>query len=164
MNIDELNGAANKNSALRRALLSIQTWATALENRIGVEAIPKASVSKSGKGVEAPPLCSFTVDGATGRFIITIVVPKSVSGPVVHQIKTSSTLPFASSTDVITYPDNPATIVEIYEGNVTKFIQVRSRYYTSDYNQPVVIVASVAAFNGDDFHPLNPDYRFTNGC
>lgn len=173
MKINDLDGAAKNNSGLRRALLYIETWATALETKIGVEAISVASNANKGKGVAPPPLCSFTAQGATGRFIITITVPSSVAGPVVHQIKTSSTLPFAASPDVITYPDNPSTIVEIYEGDVSKFIQVRSRYYTSDYNAPVVTISNASAGDSGSvpttagspvgFHPLDPDYRFTNG-
>lgn len=165
MKIEDLEGAIKGNNSLKRALQYIEKWGSALEKRLGVEAIPQASIANEGVGVLPPPLCPFTVSGASGRFIITINVPDSVKGPVVHQIKTSSSVPFSNSTDVITYPDNPATMIEIYEGDVTKFIQLRSRYYTSDYNKPQVNSGTVVWSNpcgpcGDTPSPL----RIISAC
>jgi hypothetical protein len=93
--------------------------------------------------VAPPPLNTLAVEGSEGIFTVVITLSSDSIGPELHEIKTSDTLPFLSSTTVVTYPQTPQTRFELATPGETKYFQLRSRYYTSDFNKPVVTSAAV---------------------
>lgn len=136
MKLEEIDAAAGKNSSLRRVLSKIQSWATGLENTIGVD---PNSLAGGDTRLQAPPQVTPTITGAHGRFLIALELPATAIGPMLHEISISTTIPFLNSETVVKLPSNPATYVEVTSPNSTKYFQIRSRYYASDFNQPRVI-------------------------
>ena len=143
MKIEDIEGASRLDgSAIRRALQKLQNWATGMELAIGVDPLaPTGSRVRTAP----PPLARLTVYGGSGRFVLSIDLPPDAIGPMLHEIKSSDTVPLAASTDIVTFPINPATYTEILAPNITRYFQIRSRYYTSDFNQPKI---TEAVFSG----------------
>ena len=135
MNIPDIAGAVSDKGSLRQALEKIQEWATALEDAIGVDPLPKLAQATRGtvQTVLPPPLCAFTVEEAPGGFIVAITLHPNIRGLVLHEIKTSETIPFGSSITVTAYPLNPATRIPLLSVDPLYF-QLRSKYLTSDLN------------------------------
>ena len=137
MKLSDLEGAANLDKgSLRRTLTKLQSWATSLELAVGVS--PNSEPGEGRMRVAPPSLASLAVTGGGGRFVIEIGLSKDLVGPVTHEIKISETVPFMASTTVETLPENPATRIEIATPNIIRYFQLRSRYYASDWNQPVL--------------------------
>lgn len=136
MKLEEIDSASRGHAPLRRLLQKIQEWATGMEQATGVGPLPPAQGGVPR--VAPPPKSQLSVNGTSGRFEISIVLAEDLIGPVIHEIKISETLPFIASTTVETLPENPSTSVVIFDPNVTKYFQLRSRYYTSDWNGPVI--------------------------
>lgn len=136
MTIEEIEAAADSNPALRRVLTRIESWATAMELETGVN--PLAAPTGGRKRVAPPPSATMVVNGGNGRFTIVITNPPGVTGTLLHEIKSSLTIPIISSNSIITYGPAPDVLGEVLVANETRFFQIRSRYQTSDFNQPQV--------------------------
>jgi hypothetical protein len=141
MVLSELDAAAKSNPSLRRVLQQIQDWMTGTEQAVGIAPLAPA---QGGKVRQAPPpQATLAVSGADGRFEIKITLPAAAIGPMLHEIKYSETVPFASSTTVVTLPSTPDTVIQVFcpssdASGIRRYFQMRSRYFTSDFNQPVV--------------------------
>lgn len=144
MKLEEVEAAAGRNPALRRLLTKAENWMTGMEKVLGVT---PDSVPGKPQRTAQPPLSDYTVEGANGFFVVEVTLNPSLKGPVLHRVKTSNTLPFASSVSVTTYPDAPDSriVIPALGGSATKYFQLESRYYTSDFNRPVFIKDAVTA-------------------
>ncbi len=129
-----------KSPYLRRALQRIQDWCSGVERAVGIDPLAQAKggVGAGAVRVAPPPAATLTVVGGGGTFAVAIDLPDNVTGPVINELKVSATVPFKGSSTVNKYPLNPATYLTINIPNTTFYFQLRSRYYTSDFNQPVV--------------------------
>lgn len=140
MTLPELDAAAGGSKALRRALKDIQDYLTLMEQALGLD--PHFQPATKGdrtsiQTVQVPPRMPFTVEAVPGGYIVDITLPKEIRGPVLHEIKSSLTLPFLASVSVNTEPLNPSTKVFI-SGTQARYFQLRSRYLTSNFNAPQV--------------------------
>jgi hypothetical protein len=137
LKIEDLEGTSQgRPGSVRRAFNSVQSYLTSLEKALGFS--PDAAPGGGKLRVAPPPLCSFMVTGMGGRYIVEITLHPDLTGPVLHELKSSDTLPVKGSDTVETYPENPATYIEITLPNTSKYFQLRTRYYTSEFNQPQV--------------------------
>lgn len=134
MKIPELEAAASGNPALRRVLTKIQSWTEEVEKGIGFA--PFGTGKAGRKRVIPPPLAGMIVEGLDGHFQVQITPPESATGTMFHEVKSSTTIPFVASQDVISHGVSPEGHLDIILPNSTRYFQLRSRYSTSDFNQP----------------------------
>jgi hypothetical protein len=156
MTLSELVGAAGDNAALRRTLSQIQDWMTQMETQTGI--VPN-TVQRGAAAV--PPLAQVLVVGANGKFSVAIVNPSSVTGTLLHELKSSSVIPFSSSHDIVTHLAGvPDTSVVVDLPNATRFFQLRSRFQTSGFNSPQVVgPSSSGATSSTALTLLNTNYE-----
>lgn len=152
MKIEDLEGASRSQpGALRRALQQIQTWCTGIEQSTGLN--PLAPAGGGQFRVAPPPLCAMTVEAVSGLFVVVIELNDQLTGPVLHQIKMSSSIPFERSPDVVTFKNVPDCRFPIASvPNTSKYFAFRSRYYNSDYNASQTLIGG-AVFNGVESGP-----------
>jgi hypothetical protein len=129
-------------------LQRVESWMTGMEEATGIQpdSAPRRDNHEGRIRTAPPPLCKFTVTGHNSFLLINIILNPALLGPVLHRVKVSETLPFASSTTVETTPDTSNSIILIpATPGVPLYVQLETRYLTSDWNRPTHSGYGIAA-------------------
>lgn len=131
---DGLEIACKNNPALKFLIKTLIDQANLQAQNIGTD--PTASQqSTRQQRTSVPGLARMAVTGDDGHFIISISNPADANGEIYHEIQSSSTLPFSTSQDLVTYGPSPATSRTVNDPSKTYFWRWRSKYFNSAYNR-----------------------------
>lgn len=132
--LKHLDGAANKNVALRHVLKTLLEQQEQLANSLGVD-VSAAPQTTRFQRIPPPPLAQMTVSVAFGLFYIIDLTNPEVDGQLIHEVQSSSTLPFSVSSDIASFgPAVQTQFIVLTDSRPTLYWRWRTRYPHSGYN------------------------------
>ncbi len=142
--LDQLEGAARGNPQLRALLRALVQQSNLQAANLGADPTA-AQQAKKQQFVPVPGLAEMTVVGESGTFSIALFNPADANGPILHELQSSSTLPFSTSDDVEVYEASPATTRTIVAPGETWYWRWRSKYANSSFNHWQQLPEAIAA-------------------